>query len=132
MPDSPYPLDLGQPMPDASPSTVAVIGGYGKMGKDLPDMNYPSLHLEWDQPYDLPDSGTMVVKFKKVQESTSKRKGNEHQSVTLDILEITSVKPSKEAQAEEDSGDILDRLKKESEDSGEDSGEESAEGYVEE
>lgn len=104
MPDK-YPIGLGKTM--SSPSVAGL-----SPSKDEP--YYPSIHLEWDEPYDLPDSGTMTVKFSKSHESTSKRKGEKqgHQSVTLDITSIESVEPAEgEGTDEEAPGDVLDRLK---------------------
>lgn len=78
---------------------------------------YPSLHLDWDDKYDLPDSGTMTVKFRKTSETNTTRPGDKsRQSVSLDILEITDTKAGKEKEPEEESGsDALDRMKKDSE-----------------
>jgi len=103
MPD--YPIDLGR------------SGGMGPAiaSASEDEKHYPTLYLEWDEKYDLPDSGTMTVKFKKNSETNTKRKGEEHQTVSLDILEITSVKGKKSIAPEEDPGDVLDRLKDEAE-----------------
>jgi len=100
------PIDLGLSMKGMSEPAMP--------SKDEP--HYPSLYLEWNNDYDLPDSGTMVVKFKKVSESNSKdRDGKKRQNVTLDIMSIESVKGGKSAEKkdDEDSGDRLDRLKDE-------------------
>lgn len=116
MPD--FPIKLGRSMKEAMP--------------DMPktdDTHYPSLYLDWDNDYDLPKSGTMTVKFKKVSESNSERSdGKKHQSVTLDILSIDSVKGNKDASDEESPGDHLDKLKQEVESENEDK----AENYQEE
>jgi len=105
-----YPIDLGR----------SGMGAEVAMSSPA-EKHYPTLYLEWDEKYDLPDSGTMTVKFKKNSETNTKRKGEEHQTVSLDILEITSVKGKKSSPAEEDAGDILDRLKNDVENSREDS-----------
>lgn len=74
---------------------------------------YPSLYLEWDDKYDLPDSGTMTVKFRKTSETNTTRPGDKsRQTVSLDILEITDTKATKVADKEskEESGEeALDR-----------------------
>lgn len=94
------------------------------------EKHYPSLYLDWDSDYKFPESGTMVIKFNKSSENNRKNKGGKtHQSVTLEVTSIEKVsggkaKPSKE----EDTGDHLDRLKKEVESEKE----ESDEGYQEE
>jgi len=83
------------------------------MEKDMADeMHYPSIYLEWDDKYDLPDSGTMVIKFKKNSETNRKTKDKETQEVSLDILEITSVKGGGPKE-EKSTGDHLDKLRKE-------------------
>lgn len=102
-----YPLDLGKSGSDMAVPTSP--------SSEKDKTYYPSLHLEWDESYDLPDSGTMTVKFKKVHESTSKRNGEDaHQSVTLDIESIESVEADAgEGSDEESPSDTLDRLKNE-------------------
>lgn len=88
--------------------------------------HYPSLHLEWDDDYNLPESGEMTVKFRKVSETNSKHGGKSRQSITLDIISIEEVKkgPAKksddedEDETEESSGDRLDRMAAEAEEEG--------------
>jgi len=87
------------------------------MKMDEDEMHFPSIYLEWNSKYDLPDSGTMVIKFKKNSETNRKTKDKETQEVSLDILEITSVKAGEKAK-EEDTGDHLDKLRKEVESEG--------------
>lgn len=100
-----FPIDLGKSMEEsmATPSSPS-------------EKFFPSLHLEWDSDYKLPESGTMVVKFTKASEVNSKRKdGKKSQSVTLEITSIDSVSggKSKPEKKDEDTSDALDRLKKE-------------------
>lgn len=112
-----YPIDLGRSMKDAMPEMQTSPGG---------EKHYPSLYLDWDSDYKLPDSGTMVVKFNKTSESNSKSKGAKpRQSVTLEITSIESVKggKSKPASEDEDTSSALDRLKKEVESKAEDESE---------
>ncbi len=103
------PIDLGRKMSE------------GPMAVESPksdEKHYPSLYLDWENDYDLPDSGTMTVKFKKVSENKSKnRDGKKSFSVTLEVMEITDVK-GKKAKGDDDvdPGDHLDKLKKEVED----------------
>lgn len=87
--------------------------------------HYPSLHMEWDDSYNLPDSGEMTVKFRKVSETNSKHGGKSRQSVTLDIISIEDVKKGKAKasddededydEKEESSSDRLDRMAAEEE-----------------
>jgi hypothetical protein len=99
-----YPIDLGKKMssPEPTPTSSA---------KDSEDkMYYPSLYLEWDDDYDLPDSGMMVVRFKKrYQTDRTDSKGDTHQSVELDIVKIMEVEPDKEDEKKEDRESILDK-----------------------
>lgn len=73
--------------------------------------SYPCLYLDWDNKYDLPDSGVMEVRFKKRSETTRKYEGDTSQSVELEILEIVDVEPAEEA-GEESPGEALDRYRK--------------------
>lgn len=104
MPDMPIDLGKSYPLESALPSS----------SKD--EKHYPSLYLEWNSDYDLPESGTMTVKFKKTSETNTKREDEMHQTVNLDILSIESVKGGKSETPEEDAGDVLDKLRQESED----------------
>lgn len=82
------------------------------------EMHYPSLYIDGEKELDLPDEGTMTIRFKKTNESASKsRDGKENYSCGLDVLEISNVKGSKpDNEDESESGeDALDRLKKEAE-----------------
>ncbi len=107
-----FPIYLGRKMPEEM-----------SMPEKMPmhKKSYPTLYLDWDKKYDLPDSGELTVKFVKTNENNSKDKNGEHQSVTLEIREICSVEgkeSKKEEDDEEESGsEALDRLKKETDDS---------------
>jgi len=101
-----FPLKLGRKMSDSVPSAKMDV-------VDKDEMHYPSIYLEWDDKYDLPDEGTMVIKFKKNSETNRKTKDKETQEVSLDVLEITSVKGSGGSKEEKSTGDYLDKLRKE-------------------
>lgn len=74
---------------------------------------YPSLYLDWDSKYDLPDSGEMTIRFKKTSETTrTDREGDQSQSVSLDILSIESVEEDSAEETKESRGDSLDRIAK--------------------
>lgn len=100
-----YPIDLGKKM-SPSPTMDSGIGLHDKS-----EMYYPTLHLEWDKPYNFPEEGTMVVKFRKGSETNSKSGDKVHQSLSLDVLKIVSV----EGDAAEvgEPGERLDKLRKE-------------------
>ena len=86
--------------------------------------HYPSLHLEWNDDYKLPESGEMTVKFRKVSETNSTHGGKSRQSVTLDILSIEDVtkksvkkdEKDDEDEKEESSSDRLDKMAEEASD----------------
>lgn len=100
-----YPIELGKEM---NPPATADSGiGLRKKG----EVQYPSLYLEWEKDYELPEEGTMTVKFKKTSESNRTDKSGTTQSVSLDILEIVSVKGEK-APTVEEPGDRIDALRK--------------------
>lgn len=73
------------------------------------DMHYPSLYLEWDADYGLPDSGEMTVRFEK--RSQTDTKGGK-QTVELEITDILDVE-SEEEEAKEDAGKTLDKYRDE-------------------
>lgn len=110
-----YPISLGKKMGEPSAMTDAPK-------TTSSEMYYPSLHLDWEKPYDLPKEGTMVVKFKKTSESNTTRNGKTNQSVSLDIIEIVSV-DSEEAPEVSEPGDRIDALRKQVEELAEESAE---------
>lgn len=82
---------------------------------DPEEERYPSFHYEGTEALDLPDSGTMTVKFKRVSESTYKNEGGKTRySCTIELTEITSVNGKKPATAPtksyDEAGDALDKL----------------------
>lgn len=100
-----YPIDLGKPM---SSGMVAMPEKSSKKEK-----YYPSIYLDWDDKYDLPDSGVMEVRFKKRSETNRTQEGKTSQSVDLEILEILDVE-SDDSDAKTESGDkALDRYRNE-------------------
>lgn len=105
-----FPIDLGKKM--SEPCCPKMMESDSKNEK-----YYPSVYLDWDDKYDLPPSGEMTVRFVRNSVTTTQdKKGDERQSVSLDIKAILSVKPDKEKDddSEEDSGKALDKLKEES------------------
>jgi hypothetical protein len=97
-----YPIDLGKPM--SGPSAPLSVKKPGKKEK-----YYPSLYLDWDDDYELPESGVMEVRFKKRSETNRLQDGKTSQSVEIEIREILDVE-SENSEAEEESGsDALDR-----------------------
>lgn len=96
------------------------------MKSDSEEMHYPSFYVDGDKKLDLPEEGTMTVKFRKTSESNSKgRDGKEHYSCSIDVMEVSNVKGTKasEDKNEESASDALDRLKNEAESEAEDEAE---------
>lgn len=105
--DKKYPIDLGRSMPSADSLTTGSPTAPS-------DKHYPTLFLEWENSYELPESGKMTVKFNKSSETNTKGSGKDvpsMQRVELEITSIESVSAGKKDK-EESSGDALDKLKK--------------------
>ena len=82
----------------------------------MPEKSYPNVHLEWPKSYELPESGTMTITFKKTREEKSKRDGQTRFTVDLEIHTIEDVEEddsSEEKSKEESGSDALDRIKSE-------------------
>lgn len=85
-----------------------------KMEDDMEEEeHYPSLYIEGDKDYGLPDSGVMTVRFKKCCETNTKTEDSLRQAVTLDIVEIMDVKETKSDKEKPSREDELDKLKAE-------------------
>lgn len=79
------------------------------------EKEYPCFTVERSEPLDIPEAGTMTVKYRKVRSSESEdlRQGTEHYSCVLEVLSIESVKgDAMEAPARSynDAEDALDKL----------------------
>jgi hypothetical protein len=73
---------------------------------------YPCLFLDWDDEYDLPESGVMEVRFVKKSETTRTNSDGKSQSVELEIRAILDVE-SEMDEEEEHAGDTLDKYRSE-------------------
>lgn len=88
------------------------------MGCCVPEAVEPSgprVHLSWEEPYNLPDSGTMEVKFRVKRREETLTGDKKHYELTLELLEITEVEddnPTPPAKGESKTGTILDDLRK--------------------
>jgi len=85
-----------------------------------PAEHFPTLYLEWEKDYEMPDGGEMTVKFKKVRETNTEDKHGTRQSLELEVLEIISVKAKKGYKKEESSEEALDKLVEDYDKEGED------------
>ena len=124
MPD--YPQPLGRSM--KSMGMIAPAQTDSPKGEN--DMVHPTVVLEWDKEYDLPDSGEITFKFRKAQETThaKPKNGQPKQRVELDLLSIEDVEAGEECDECEDehaeeTGDVLDKAAKEKMAESEDAGE---------
>lgn len=90
-----------------------------KMDMGSPRKHYPTLHLHWNKSYDLPEDGTLTVKFHKRREVNTDGDDGVSQSVELEILTIEDVKEDKESKPKksdrDEASDALDRYAAESE-----------------
>lgn len=101
-----YPIDLGKKMsePISAPTPPS---------DDSDRMYYPSLYLDWEDDYDLPESGTMTVCFKKrSQTDRTDSDGDTHQTVELDITSIEGVKADKVDKTDK-RGEMMDKYRDE-------------------
>lgn len=104
-----YPIDLDESsLSESAPSQI-----------DGPRKHYPTLHLHWKEKYDLPEDGTLVVKFHKRRETNTESDDGDSQSVELEILSIESVKADKSdaprKSDRDEASEALDRYAAESE-----------------
>lgn len=102
-----YPIDLGKPMNGG----LVSMPEPPKKGKK--EKYYPSLYLDWDDDYDLPESGVMEVRFKKKSETNRSQDGKTTQNVEIEIRAILSVESEKEESDEESGDKALDRYREE-------------------
>ncbi len=101
------PHDLGKKMRPPS-----VLNAIPDNLKEEEPVHYPQLYLDSDESYDIPESGTMTVNFKRVSEVTRDEDGKISCCVTLDITKIVSVEADKSVR-DETRGDRLDKLLRE-------------------
>lgn len=52
---------------------------------------YPNFHYEGEKDIELPESGTMVVKFKRTSREESDRNGKTRYSYSVDVVGIDSI-----------------------------------------
>jgi hypothetical protein len=96
------------------------MGDYPISAPSEPSMDkkhYPCLYLDWDEKYNLPESGTMTVTFRKKSETNREDDHGTHQSVELEIREIVDVEAPKKKRgikADREEGEsALDKYKEE-------------------
>lgn len=94
-------------MPDYPISLDNSSSEYGSpMKMEGPRKNYPCLNLHWNASYDLPEDGTMTVKFHKKNQTDTTGDNGTSQSLELEILSIESVKAAKPNEAVKKDRDV--------------------------
>jgi len=73
---------------------------------------YPAFNYSGPDELDLPEDGTMTIRFCKTSETSSVRDGKHHYECTIEVQKIDSVEGMKEAPYKRDTGteDALDKL----------------------
>jgi hypothetical protein len=81
--------------------------------------HYPSLYLDGGPELaDIPESGVMEIAFKRTSCTKTDRDGKKKTSVCLDITKILEVAAdASTGEPKDDTGDLLDKMAAESEDS---------------
>ena len=112
-----YPIHLGKKSTSFGPP---VSLSHMPEKPEEPTEHFPTLYLEWEKNYEMPDSGEMTVKFKKARETNTEDRRGTRQSLELEVLEIISVKAKKGYKKEESSEEAIDKLAKEADETGDD------------
>ncbi len=87
------PIDLKQKDEFGSPIT---------MGGDIPRESYPDFRVSGDEELDIPDEGTMTIRYCVTRESSEKRGDKEHYSCTIEVKSIEKVSGQRSAPSERD------------------------------
>jgi hypothetical protein len=90
-----YPINLDESSPECAPCQTSGPRKY-----------YPTLHLSWKDKYELPEDGTLTVKFHKRRETNTESDDGDSQSVELEILSIESVKEDKNPEPKKSDRDL--------------------------
>jgi hypothetical protein len=98
--------------------SIELSMSYGDMGPaEVSKEHYPSFHYEGPEKLDIPEEGTMTVRYKKTGSSSSKNAdGKERHSCTIEVQAIEEVEGEEvEAPSHKynDSEDALDKLMEE-------------------
>jgi hypothetical protein len=78
-----------------------------------PNKYYPSFHYDGPKELDLPEEGTMTVKFKRTGRSESERDGKVNYSCSIDVLSIESVEGEEDdapSKSYDDASSALDKI----------------------
>lgn len=91
------------------------------LNSDKPQKYYPSVTYTSDTEMELPDSGRMIIEFKKVESRESNRDGKEQYSCTFEVRKIVGVEGSEDenedsvnaGKSKNEAEDALDKLRDE-------------------
>lgn len=77
----------------------------------MSEKRYPTLHFETSEDHEIPDSGTMTIRFDKKESSARKSGGKTVYSCTVEVHEIMSMsgKKSKSQNNDDDDNDSPSR-----------------------
>lgn len=100
-----YPIDLGREHPVGNLSAIPM--------PEPPEKHYPGTHFEWGEDYEMPEEGTITLRYRVTREVVEKVP-KEKNCVDVDFLEILDVKPSKGVRDDRaEASETLDKLRDE-------------------
>lgn len=113
MPITKLNIDLGSDSMDAHMSSPMM-----PMMPMKSEKYYPKFHYSGDKELEIPDEGTMTIRYREVASSEREnRDGSENYTCEIEVQEIVSVEGDASAEAPaksygKDTGDALDALRK--------------------
>ncbi len=129
-------IDLGQEMPKLGGEVPLMVSKGEKEADEAVETCYPHFHYEGEEELDIPDEGTMTVKYKIVFKSNTETEEEEHYTCKVEVQEIVAIEGEKDEapahgmkDAEEALDELLEAAKKvaEAKDAEEEDGEEEGE-----
>lgn len=102
-------IELGESGPTGSVSMAAT---------EAPEKYYPTVTYTSDEEIKLPESGCLLIEFKKVESRESSRNGKETHSCTFEVRKIVGIEGKEDCddsdnagKAKNEAGDALDKLR---------------------
>lgn len=126
-------IDLGQEMPKLGGEVPLMVSKAEKESDEAVETCYPHFHYEGEEELEIPDEGTMTVKYKVVFKSNTETEDEEHYTCKVEVQKIIAVEGEKDEApahgmkgAEEALDELMEAARKavEAEDDEEDEGEE--------
>lgn len=103
------PIKLGKQYKDCGAPHGAILKG------EEEGLHYPNLYIDLDEEADIPEEGTMTVKFKRVRKSEDERMGETKFGYELEIHSIEGVSKVEVEDGggdEDDAEEAFDRVAK--------------------